>query len=511
MNIRSLLTIALGLAILAGGAFAAEGDDKLKKPRPKKKAVKKVNNPNRRRLQMVAPNLGIGRSSSSKKVAPKRTAPKMPIPIPDMLPGGAMRKLKAAIRSETYPYSGASEITVYTYADSRTAKKDLAGFTAQARLSKVTAKENEVLSKFEGARHVIGKALHLYFRINIHVIEVKLNAGDVLPETAFKACVKIIQAELKRQSDLFSTIELSYKTFRDALINSSTRELRNCFPSRYLAEHTGFIDEFQSLVQSTGGMRSPRGRSSSSKTKLIRTETEGTAGWALVKSSTSSRYRYIPTWLWALEGSSTSRYRPGAGGEKTYWIPYILEDGSWRIDIANIRRNGLLVRDIAENVVMVVTLLRAVALAQEEIRLRTEDTTSVGSYAGTFEEIVKQGLISGTLAERESLGYRFQFKGSEDGKSWSMNANPRVATEDDPNPMYFYIDQSGITRFAKDKAATPKSPEYKLKSKGTHKTSPRNPARPRSPIGRPKRIPPKLIKRGVLRLRIGPVPAPQGQ
>jgi hypothetical protein len=397
-----------------------------------------------------------------------------PVPIPSVLPNGAVRKFMRAASARTFPYSGSSVIKVYTYAEPGLAATDLAVFVKALEkngLKSVTAGEDKAVSARSGAYRLDEAGITVYFRFEEYIIEIRLRTAGAKLADAFGVCRQIIELETKRRHELFRTIDRAFATYLEAVEKRSRCMLARCFPAAYIAENEQFMDSLLADVETFTARYEAYMRHSSLNVKFLRSITEGKTGWALVVLS-GKRHYYEPPWMQVLRGGAGLS---GSSEPRTYWIPYVLEHGLWKIDLAGIRKSGIVIRRAPDNRTLVTAFLRSVALAQEEFRTRDLDGDSARDYASSLDELCKAGLPPDTVKNGKAWGYEFRFAASKDNKTWSLSAvHKKTSEEKDDKENSFYIDQTGVLRVEKGKPAGPASDEYSVSgASGTPRPSKR--------------------------------------
>ena len=93
-----------------------------------------------------------------------------------------------------------------------------------------------------------------------------------------------------------------------------------------------------------------------------------------------------------------------------------------------------------------VSSLRTVYSVQEQYRAR------FGVYSGALTDLQSQGFIDNQLSTGTKSGYNFENFVATGALSFQLEANPQ--TPGQTGNRYFYIDQSGVIRFATAAPAT---------------------------------------------------------
>ncbi len=106
--------------------------------------------------------------------------------------------------------------------------------------------------------------------------------------------------------------------------------------------------------------------------------------------------------------------------------------------------------------------LRTVSSAQTIFFYREEEKGAGGRarYASHLRELAERGMIDAVLASGTKQGYVYtmnEVKVTDDATGWNCRANPQA--EGDAGRRSFYVDESGVIRFATDGPAGPRSPE----------------------------------------------------
>lgn len=390
----------------------------------------------------------------------EETGDSLPVPLPDVLPGGAVRKFTNAVARKSFLYSGRSEIVVYEYTSTVGASDDLDAFIEAAAsgaekpaVLRITADRSEILASHNGAYQQSRGEIRVFFRIDVLVVEVVMRSENVLLEEAFQTCEKLVEEEKARRIAMFSTVEKAYKTLQKALKQKDKNLLARCLDPSFAAEEPAFMENY--LQAALAGDPNNRFRNRRMKTTLEfigSDEESSTRGWAFIEIGSANRsYVYLPQWLALLRKNRQTYLHLNRNKTVTFWLPFVKDETIWRLDAGHIRKNGLIQRESMEKITMAVGFLRSVALAQEEFKSNDPDGDKKNLYATDYKELLKNKLLSGSLSSRSSWGYKFKFKGSNDGESWSLTA---TAKNQDKNKLNLFVDQTGVVRYEKGKTAS---------------------------------------------------------
>ncbi|MBA7588499.1 hypothetical protein ES708_30557 [subsurface metagenome] len=94
---------------------------------------------------------------------------------------------------------------------------------------------------------------------------------------------------------------------------------------------------------------------------------------------------------------------------------------------------------------------------QAIFKKQDRDKDGKKDYAQNIGELCKSGLLSSDLASGKWHGYYFVVVGKDgNGKKWHATASP--IKPGITGYKYFYVDETGVIRFEKDKPATKDNP-----------------------------------------------------
>jgi hypothetical protein len=411
-----------------------------------------------------------------------------PVPLPENLPGGAVKKFHRAASVKEFPYSGFSKIITYLYDEAKTAREDFERFASASKsvYLPVGRGSSELLSDSGALYFDSGRTKSLLFRVEEAVVEITIQNEAVSIKDVVKTAEEILTGENKRIAEMYSTIEKTYMTFISAVEKKDRKAITPCLSSSYLDSHKNYLEKFMDVLETMKGYEE-RYRMSSEfgqTVKFLRSEEEGAGGWAIIVIE-SKRYFMRPPWMAALKLTQGMDMQGSVRGGRFYWVPFVKEGNAWKINVNEIKENDFPEHASPDNIAVAINFMRATALLQDEFKTRDLDRDNLADYSSSIEELCNSCLGGVKFAPPAGCGYEFKLVSGKDGGNWSLTASPVNASDvkakqpdeaekdgndaasGNKNDLYFYIDQTGVLRAEKEKPADAASDEYPSVSFGS--------------------------------------------